>query len=106
MYAIRSYYGNDRVDFLDAEAQWGLNTYETEKSVRKLVGDPEARVLSIGPAGENLVRYACLSNDFSRNAARGGIGAVLGSKMVKALAVRGTKDIPVADFKALSYNFV
>ncbi len=92
---------NDRVDFLDAEAQWGLNTYETEKSVRKLVGDPEARVLSIGPAGENLVRYACLSNDFSRNAARGGIGAVLGSKMVKALAVRGTKDIPVADFKAL-----
>ena len=92
---------NDRVEFVDAGAFWGLPTYDAEKKLRQELGDPELRILSIGPAGENLVRYACLSNDFSRNAARGGIGAVLGSKKVKAIAVRGTTDIPLADLKMM-----
>jgi len=92
---------NDKVSFIDASLIWGKQVYETERLVRELVEVPEVRVLSIGPAGENLVRFASLSNDFSRNAARGGSGAVLGSKKVKAIAVRGSCDIPVADLKEL-----
>ncbi len=92
---------NDAVRFLEAGPIWGMGIYETERAVRALVGDPEARVMSIGPAGENLVRFACLANDFSRNAARGGSGAVLGSKKIKAIAVRGTRDIPIHDLKAM-----
>lgn len=88
------------VTFFDAGEIWGLPVYETELAVRALVGDPEARVMSIGPAGENLVKFASLSNDFSRNAARGGSGAVFGSKLLKAVAVRGTGDIPIRDLKA------
>ncbi len=95
------YVDNDKVSFIDASLIWGKKVYETEKLVREMIEAPEIRVLSIGPAGENLVRFASLSNDFSRNAARGGSGAVLGSKKVKALAVRGSRDIPVADLKAL-----
>jgi aldehyde:ferredoxin oxidoreductase len=95
------YIHDGNVDFFDAEEIWGLETYETEKKVRELVDEVEARVISIGPAGENLVRYACLSNDFSRNAARGGSGAVFGSKKLKAIAVRGTGDIPLADLATM-----
>ncbi len=92
---------NDNVKFIDASPLWGKNTYETERGVRETLGFPDVRVMSIGPAGENLVRFACLSNDFSRNAARGGSGAVLGSKMVKAVAIRGSVDIPVPDLGGL-----
>jgi aldehyde:ferredoxin oxidoreductase len=92
---------NDTVRFLDAAQIWGLEVYETERAVRKLVGNLEARVVSIGPAGENLVKFASLANDFSRSAARGGSGAVLGSKKVKAIVIRGTRDIPIHDSKEL-----
>ena len=92
------YIHNDTVAFLDASSIWGKEVYETESSVRNMIGDPEVRVMSIGPAGENLVKFACLSNDYSRNAARGGSGAVLGSKNVKAIAVRGSRDITVHDY--------
>jgi len=94
---VMLYIENDRVDFIDGSELWGLKVYETEKKVRELSGHPDTRILSIGPAGENLVRFASLSNDFSRNAARGGSGAVLGSKRVKAIAIRGSRDIPMAD---------
>ena len=87
------------VSFIDASLIWGKQVYETERVVRELIGTPDIRVLSIGPAGENLVKFASISNDFSRNAARGGSGAVLGSKKIKAIAVRGTTDIPVTDLK-------
>jgi aldehyde:ferredoxin oxidoreductase len=92
---------NENVSFIDASLLWGKNIYETEKLVRDLIGNPDIRVMSIGPAGENLVKFASITNDFSRNAARGGSGAVLGSKMIKAIAVRGSLDIPVNDLKML-----
>jgi len=92
---------NDLVRFIDASALWGMEVYETERAVRKLTGNVEVRTLSIGPAGENLVKFASLANDFSRSAARGGSGAVLGSKKVKAIALRGTRDIPVHDLREL-----
>ena len=92
---------NDVVRFIDASSLWGLEIYETERAVRQLTGNREVRTLSIGPAGENLVKFASLANDFSRSAARGGSGAVLGSKKVKAIAIRGTRDIPIYDLKEL-----
>ena len=87
---------DQQVRFVDGSEFWGLGIYDAETAVRKRFGDPSARVLSIGPAGERQVRLACVANDYSRQAARGGVGAVLGAKRLKAIAVRGTRDIPLA----------
>lgn len=84
------------VELKDATHLSGIDTFETEKVVRDELGDRKAKVASIGPAGENGVRFACISNDFGRQAGRGGAGAVMGSKNLKAIAVRGTGDISVA----------
>lgn len=77
----------------------GKGNLETEGRIREKIGDHGVCVASIGPAGENLVRFACVTGDWSRNAGRTGIGAVMGSKNLKAIAVRGNKDIPVADLE-------
>jgi aldehyde:ferredoxin oxidoreductase len=69
--------------------------------VKREVGDKAARVSAIGPGGEKLVRFACISNDYGRQAGRGGAGAVMGSKNLKALAVRGTKKTKVHDEEKL-----
>ena len=88
---------DDQVQFLDASPYLGMGTIETQKAVRKTYGDDEnIRVASIGPAGENLVLYAIIDND-GRQAGRTGNGAVMGSKMIKAIAIRGTHPITVAD---------
>ncbi len=91
---------NDKVRFIEAGDLWGASVYDTETQVRRQVKDPATRVMSIGPAGENKVSFASISNDYSRQAARGGGGAVLGAKKVKAIAVRGTRDIPIVDLGA------
>jgi len=88
---------DDDVQFRDASHLWGRSVYDTETALRNELGDPCVRVASIGPAGERLVKFACVSNDYSRQIGRGGVGAVLGSKRVKAIAVRGTRVLPVAD---------
>ncbi len=88
------------VQFRDAAHLWGRSIYETETTLRTELGDPRCRVASIGPAGERQVKFACVSNDYSRQIGRGGLGAVLGSKRVKAIAVRGTRALPVADPEA------
>ncbi|UCC77223.1 MAG: aldehyde ferredoxin oxidoreductase family protein, partial [Anaerolineales bacterium] len=87
---------DSQVDFLDAGGLWGRSIYETEMTLRERLGQPGLRVASIGIAGENLVRFACIANDFSRQAARGGPGAVMGSKKLKAIAVSGTHAVPIA----------
>lgn len=76
---------------------WGKDCHETERAIKQEVGLPRARVASIGPAGEKLVRYACVTGDLYRQAGRGGIGAVWGSKNLKALAVKGSGKTAVAD---------
>ena len=91
---------NNQVSFIEASDVWGMCVYDTENYVRKILKDPAVRVMSIGPAGENLVRFASVSSDYSRQAARGGTGAVLGSKKVKAIAVKGTRDIPIVNFRS------
>jgi aldehyde:ferredoxin oxidoreductase len=78
------------VNFLDGEHLWGTNCYETEDAVLQAVGDKDAQAVVIGPAGENLVRFACLENNYWRSAGRTGMGAVSGSKNLKAIVFRGS----------------
>ena len=84
---------------VDAAAQWGMSAADAEDAIRAEQGRTW-RAASIGPAGERLVRYATISHD-GRHAGRGGLGAVMGSKNVKALAVRGRKRVPVHDQAAV-----
>jgi aldehyde:ferredoxin oxidoreductase len=88
---------NDRVEIKKATHLWGKTTHDAEQTIKKELGDPRIRVASIGPAGENLVRFACITGDLYRQAGRGGVGAVFGSKNLKALAVRGSGKAEVAN---------
>ena len=83
---------NGEIEIRDAKDIWELDTVETQKKIQELLGDDKIRIASIGQAGINLVKYACIMN--GRNAAgRCGLGAVMGSKNLKAIAIRGTQDI-------------
>ncbi|HEY32337.1 MAG TPA: aldehyde ferredoxin oxidoreductase family protein [Dehalococcoidia bacterium] len=84
------------VEFYDASHLWGKETYETEDIIRKEVSRKDVGIVVIGPAGENLVRFAVIENDYWRSAGRTGAGAVLGSKKVKALIFHGEKRRMVA----------
>ncbi len=88
---------DDIVQIRDAKAFWGKTTSETEDGIRDELGIPGVRVAGIGPAGEKLVRFACIINDKHRAAGRSGVGAVMGSKNLKAVAVRGTRGVSIAD---------
>ena len=81
----------------DASQLWGKNTKETQEAIRAELGDNKIRVASIGPGGENLVKYACIMHGPADAAGRGGMGAVMGSKNLKAVAVRGEKMPAVAN---------
>jgi aldehyde:ferredoxin oxidoreductase len=91
---------NNQVEIHDAQHLWGKTVWETEETLRRETGVPGAVVSSIGPAGENLVRFACIMNDLHRAAGRSGVGAVMGSKNLKAIVVRGTGGVKLADPKA------
>lgn len=88
---------DDRLEIRDASHLWGKGVWETEELIREELGDPDVRILSIGQAGENRVRFAAILNDKHRAAGRSGVGAVMGSKNLKAIVVRGTGGTPVAD---------
>jgi len=90
---------DDHISLVTCPELAGKGNLETEGRIRQAIGDHDIRVASIGPAGENLVRFACVTSEWSRNAGRIGIGTVMGSKNLKAVVVRGNKDIPVADLK-------
>ncbi len=85
----------------DARALWGLETRETQLGIRKDLQDPLIRTAAIGPGGENLVRFACILNDLSHAYGRSGMGAVMGSKKLKAIAVRGKHVPPMANEKGV-----
>lgn len=91
---------DDRVEFRDASKLLGLGTFETEEAIREEMGDDQVRSATIGKAGENLVLFANVTND-GRQAGRTGHGAVWGSKKLKALSVRGTHGVRVADPETL-----
>jgi aldehyde:ferredoxin oxidoreductase len=85
------------VSIRDASHLWGKETIETEAAIRTELGDEHIHVAMIGQAGENLVRYACVMEGCHDAAGRGGVGAVMGSKNLKAIAARGHNQPPVAD---------
>ena len=86
-----------KAELRDAKHLWGKDTHATTDMICEELGDENIKVLCIGPAGENLVKFACMINDKGRAAGRGGHGAVLGSKKLKAIAVRGTMRPPIVD---------
>jgi aldehyde:ferredoxin oxidoreductase len=96
---------NDTAELLDASDLWGKSTWDTEALLKKRFQDPQVRISGIGPAGETGCLYAAVVNDLHRAAGRSGVGTVMGSKNLKAIAVRGTKGVgnikdPAAFMKA------
>lgn len=87
---------DDQVEIKSAEELWGNTTLETDNQLREEYGD-NFKIATIGPAGENLVKFACVMNDRERAAGRSGVGAVMGSKNLKAVMIRGTQGVQVAD---------
>lgn len=88
---------DEEVELKDATPLWGMNVRETYKALQDEIGDPKIKVATIGQGGENLVRFAAIMTSIYRAAARSGVGAVMGSKKLKAIALRGTGSVSVAD---------
>jgi aldehyde:ferredoxin oxidoreductase len=86
---------DDKVELKDAGHLWGMESYETQDEILK-TADADAQVICIGPAGENLVRYACIKGSGKNAAGRTGLGAVMGSKNLKAIVARGTGSTQLA----------
>jgi len=92
---------DNHVEFREASHLWGKFTHETEAMLKSEVGDESARVAAIGPAGENLSNLAILQNDYWHSCGRGGVGAVMGSKNLKAVVIRGSQGVKIAEPQAL-----
>ncbi len=88
---------DDKIELMDASAYWGTSVWDTEEGIKAKHGDPQIRVASIGIAGEKGVKFACVVNDMHRAAGRSGVGTVMGSKNLKAVAIRGTQGVRVDD---------
>jgi len=93
------YISPDRVEIRPAPELKGLGTFETEERLKASLGDPRVKIMAIGPAGENRVLFSCISSERYRQLGRGGIAAVLGSKNLKAVAIRGWLDVHVPDIR-------
>jgi len=91
------YIEDGKAEIKDAKDIWGIDTYGIKDSINKIEGKKDITTVGIGPAGENLVRYACIVVDGHSFAGRGGLGAVMGSKNLKAVAVRGTLKLQISD---------
>ncbi|HEU97792.1 MAG TPA: aldehyde ferredoxin oxidoreductase [Fervidicoccus fontis] len=98
---IYLYIDDGKVEFLDAESIWGLNTFKAEEKLKEVHGR-NLGILLIGPAGENGVRYSTVVSQKGRSGGRPGMGAVMGSKKLKAIVLRGTKEPPLYDRNALA----
>lgn len=90
---------NDRVELKEADRLKGKGIFETDQILKGALGSPEAKTLAIGPAGENLVPYACVGSEAYRQMGRGGTGALFGSKNLKGIVCRGKGGVEVADLK-------
>ncbi|MCG8684541.1 MAG: aldehyde ferredoxin oxidoreductase family protein [Desulfobacterales bacterium] len=90
---------NDDVEIRDASHIWGTDALDSNEAIKKEIGDDTIKIAGIGQAGENLVSYALICCEYNRQAGRGGAGAVMGSKNLKAVAVRGSKTVGVKDPK-------
>ncbi|HID30423.1 MAG TPA: aldehyde:ferredoxin oxidoreductase, partial [Desulfobacterales bacterium] len=88
---------DDAVEIKDAEDLWGKDIWQTTAAIRKELSDNSFQVAAIGPAGENLVKYATVACNNSRMCGRTGMGCLFGSKQLKAVAVKGTRRLSIAD---------
>ncbi len=88
---------DDHVEIRDADHLWGKDIWQATTAIRKELNDNAVQVAAIGPAGENLVKYATVACNYSRMCGRTGMGCLFGSKQLKAVAIRGTGQISVAD---------
>jgi len=96
---------NGEIEIRDAAALWGMTTTETQWAIRDELNDDEVKSCVIGPAGENLVTFANVMTGIKNAAGRTGMGCVMGSKNLKAVAARGTMDIKIArPMEAFEYN--
>lgn len=91
---------DETVELRDAEGIWGLDTHAATDALLDAVGDSSAKVSCIGPAGEKMSKIACIINDKHRAPGRTGVGAVMGSKNLKAVVVKGSGKVPIADENA------
>jgi aldehyde:ferredoxin oxidoreductase len=91
---------SDTIELRDATEFWGMDTHESEVAIEEAVGNPETSVATIGPAGENQVFGALIENDRNHHASHSGVGVVMGSKNLKAIAVYGENDLEPADEEA------
>lgn len=91
---------DDKAELKDASDLWGTSVWETDAAIKARHQDPMMHIAAIGVSGENGVLYSCIVNDLHRAAGRSGVGAVMGSKNLKAVAVRGTGGVAVDDFKS------
>ncbi len=88
---------DEKVELRDASSLWGKDIWETSSAVRKILREPSCQIAAIGPAGEHLVKYATIACNHSRMCGRTGMGCVMGSKNLKAIVVKGTGPVTVAD---------
>ncbi len=91
---------DDQVELHAAREIWGLDALEANRRIKQDLAEPEAKVVTIGQAGENLVKFALISCEFNRQAGRGGAGAVMGSKNLKGIAVKGSRLVKVQNPQA------
>jgi len=89
------------IEIREADWIWGKDSFTTERMLKEFEKNPSVGISSIGPAGENLCKFACISSDLYRQAGRGGVGAVMGSKRLKAIVVKGKKEVALHDRKRL-----
>lgn len=82
-----------QVEFMDASGLWGMKVFEAQEAIRKDLGDPDVKSMVIGPAGENLVRFANVMTGLKNSGGRTGMGCLMGSKRLKAIAAKGTMDL-------------
>jgi len=94
---IYLYIHDETIEFKDAADIWGKDTYESQSHLKEKINNDKIRVATIGIAGENLVKYAGIFNDEGRVIGRSGMGAIMGSKNLKAIAIHGTKRVQIAD---------
>lgn len=96
---------NGKAEIRSASEYWGKGSLELEREIKKDLRDTSTSIVSIGPAGENLVKFACITGDYGRQAGRCGMGTVMGSKRVKFIAAQGSMEIPIANPEMLKELF-
>ena len=94
------YIDPDKAQIRSAERLKGMGTFKTDETLKEMIGDDQVKILANGPAGENLVPFSCICSERYRQLGRGGMGAVMGSKNLKAIVIRGWLDVNVPDIEA------